>query len=67
MTTSEIYEQIRNLTIRQQELFVVQLEKVFFRNNPIWDGHYLLIPFFAFPQELEEALLKATGKWEEAK
>jgi diadenosine tetraphosphate (Ap4A) HIT family hydrolase len=65
MTISEIHEAIRNLTIKQQEIFVVKLESVFLRNNPLWDGHYLLIPFFAFPQELEEALMRALGKWEE--
>lgn len=67
MKREEINEQIQNLTIRQQEIFVLKLESVFLKNNPLWDGHYLLIPFFASDNELEEALLKATGKWEEAK
>jgi hypothetical protein len=65
MTLNEIHRAIQDLNPKQQELFAGQLESVFLRNNPLWDGAYMLIPLFAFPSELEEALLKATGKWEE--
>jgi hypothetical protein len=66
MTLQELHHAVLKLDWKQQDLFASNLESIFIKNNPLWDGPLILIPFFAF-SELNEALLKATGKWEESK
>jgi hypothetical protein len=65
MTLQELHHAILQLNQKQQDLFASNLESIFLKNNPLWDGPLMLIPVFAFESELNEALLKATGKWEE--
>jgi hypothetical protein len=65
MTLQELHHAILQLNQKQQDLFASNLESIFLKNNPLWDGPLMLIPVFAFESELNEALLKATGIWEE--
>lgn len=67
MTLQELHHAILQLNQKQQDLFAEHLERIFLKNNPLWDGPIMFIPVFAFESELKEALLKATGKWEEEK
>lgn len=67
MTLQELHHAILQLNQKQQDLFASNLESIFLKNNPLWDGPLMLIPVFAFESELNEALLKATEKWEETK
>jgi hypothetical protein len=67
MTLQELHHEILQLNKEQQNLFCEKLALIFIKNNPLWDCNPMLILAFAYENELEEALLKATGKWEEAK
>lgn len=55
---------ISKLTTKGEVLFVAQLESVFLRDNPLWDGPYLLIGIKAHPWQLAEAFVKAIGQYE---
>jgi hypothetical protein len=65
MTLRELHHAILQLNSKQQDLFANHLESIFLKNNPLWDCNPMLMLAFAYENELEEALLKATGKWEE--
>jgi len=56
MTTEEIYEAVRNLNPDQATTFSYVLEGMFMRENPFWDGPYMLIPFFADMETVERSL-----------
>jgi len=65
MTLRELHHAILQLNREQQNLFCENLALIFIKNNQLWDCNPMLMLAFAYENELEEALLKATGKWEE--
>lgn len=62
--TLSMHYAISQLTTKHEEIFVAQLESVFLRDNPLWDGPYLLIGIEAHPWQLAEAFVKAIGQYE---